>query len=200
MNVDRPKESRLNSRSALLIIDVQNDFLPGGRLPVPSGDTIIPKLNACIERFRAQNLPVFATRDWHPPNHGSFREQGGPWPPHCIAGTPGADFAATLALPAETHIISKGTRPEDSGYSGFSDTDLAVRLRGLGATTLYVGGLATDYCVLNTVLDARKLGFTTYLLSDAVRAVEVQPGDGERALREMRRQGARFLTSERIAA
>lgn len=200
MNANLPKLSRLTRRSALLVIDVQNDFLPGGRLPVPRGDEVIPPLNGCMERFHRKNLPIFATRDWHPPDHGSFQAQGGLWPPHCIAGSSGADFAKALALPPETCIISKGSLPEDSGYSGFSGTDLAARLRYLGVRTLYVGGLATDYCVLNTIIDALRLGFRTHLLIDAVRAVDVHPGDGERALGEMRRQGARFITSDRVSA
>lgn len=180
---------------ALILVDVQNDFLPGGRLAVPDGDAVIPPLNAWIRRFRARGLPVFATRDWHPPDHCSFREQGGPWPPHCVAGTPGADFAPGLELPPEVVVISKATTPEKDAYSGFEGTDLAERLRERSVRRVFVGGLATDYCVLNTVLDALKAGFEAWVIKDAVRAVDVQPGDGERALERMRQAGAREIST-----
>ncbi|RMG30329.1 MAG: nicotinamidase [Gammaproteobacteria bacterium] len=180
---------------ALILVDVQNDFLPGGRLAVPDGDAVIPPLNAWIRRFRARGLPVFATRDWHPPDHCSFREQGGPWPPHCVAGTPGADFAPGLELPPEVVVISKATTPEKDAYSGFEGTDLAERLQERSVRRVFVGGLATDYCVLNTVLDALKAGFEAWVIKDAVRAVDVQPGDGERALERMRQAGAREIST-----
>lgn len=175
---------------ALVVVDVQNDFLPGGALAVPRGDATIPVLNAWIARFRAAGLPVFATRDWHPPDHCSFQAQGGPWPPHCVAESPGADFAAGLAVPAEAILISKATRPEAEALSGFRGTDLADRLRALGVGRVLVGGLATDYCVRETVLDAIAAGFAVVVLTEAVRAVDVHPGDGDRALDAMRRAGA----------
>ncbi len=175
---------------ALVVVDVQNDFLPGGALAVPDGDAVIPVLNAWIGRFRAEGLPVFATRDWHPPDHCSFAAQGGPWPPHCVAESPGAGFAAGLALPADAILISKATRPEAEALSGFSGTDLADRLRALGVGRVFVGGLATDYCVRETVLDAIAAGFAVVVLTEAVRAVDVHRGDGARALDEMRRAGA----------
>lgn len=174
---------------ALLIVDVQNDFLPGGALAVPEGDRVIAPLNRAIELFQARGLPIFATRDWHPQNHCSFRDQGGPWPPHCIAGTAGAEFAADLKLPAFTAIVSKATTPEKDAYSGFEGTPLATQLAMYGVRRLFVGGLATDYCVLNTVKDAVSQGFEVVLLVDAVRAVDVHPGDGERALAGMRALG-----------
>lgn len=185
---------------ALLIVDVQNDFLPGGALPVPEGDAVVPVLNRWIERFTARRLPVYATRDWHPPNHCSFREQGGPWPPHCVAGTEGAAFAPGLKLPPDAVIVSKATEPDREAYSGFQGTDLAERLRAQGVRRLFVGGLATDYCVLSTVRDALREGFEVVLIEDAVRAVDVQPGDGARALEEMRRLGARTVRTEATAA
>jgi len=183
----------LSRADALVVVDVQNDFVPGGSLAVPHGDEIVPVLNQYIFAFAAAGLPIFATRDWHPADHCSFKAQGGIWPPHCVAGTPGAGFAPALALPASAMIISKATERERDAYSGFAGTDLEARLRKVAATRLFVGGLATDYCVLNTVRDARALGFEVVLLADAVAAVNVAPGDGPRALAEMLRLGARSL-------
>jgi nicotinamidase/pyrazinamidase len=184
---------------ALIIIDVQNDFLPGGSLAVPKGEDVVPILNQYLALFRVAALPVFATRDWHPVNHCSFVEQGGPWPPHCVAGTTGAAFARELLLPAAVPIISKAASPEKEAYSDFEDTDLDKRLRDLGVNRLFVGGLATDYCVLNTVLDGLRSGYTVFLLLDAIRAVDVQPGDGDRAIEEMKRHGAVPLTYSMVA-
>ena len=175
---------------ALLIVDVQNDFLPGGSLAVAGGDEVIPPLNEYARRFRAAGLPVAATRDWHPADHRSFAAAGGPWPPHCIAGTDGARLAAALELPADAAIVSKATTPERDAYSGFDGTGLAAELRRLGVDRVFVGGLATDYCVLDTVRDALREGFAAVLLTDAVRAVDVQPGDGDRAIAEMLALGA----------
>jgi nicotinamidase/pyrazinamidase len=185
---------------ALIVVDVQNDFLPGGALAVPEGDAVVPVLNTALARFAALGLPVFATRDWHPPDHCSFQARGGPWPPHCLAGTPGAGFAANLALPPAAYIISKATTAERDAYSGFEGTDLDVRLRQLGVRRVFVGGLATDYCVLNTVRDALRLGYATVLLRDAIRAVDVEPGDGERAIAEMQRLGAIAVDSRALRA
>ena len=180
---------------ALLVVDVQNDFLPGGNLAVPRGDEVVPVLNRCIALFSGKKLPTYASRDWHPANHCSFRAQGGPWPPHCMADTHGAEFAANLELPADAVIISKADTPEKDAYSAFGGTDLGLCLKAVGVRRLFVGGLATDYCVLNTVKDALALGYAVVLLTDAVRAVEVTPGDGERALAEMLRLGAQFALS-----
>lgn len=178
------------SGDALLIVDVQNDFLPGGSLAVPRGDEVVAPLNGWIARFAAAGLPVFATRDWHPPDHCSFQAQGGPWPPHCVAGTAGAEFAPALRLPAGAVGIAKATRAEADAYSGFAGTDLAARLREAGVGRLFVGGLATDYCVVNTVIDALAAGFAVVLLAAAIRAVDVAPGDGERAIAAMAAAGA----------
>ena len=175
---------------ALLVVDVQNDFLPGGALAVPEGDRVISVLNAWIQRFGAAGLPVLATRDWHPAHHCSFAAQGGPWPPHCIAGTAGAGFAPGLVLPADAILISKATQPGEEALSGFAGTELAARLRALGVGRVFVGGLATDYCVRATVLDALAEGLAAVVLVDAVRAVEVHPGDGAGALEAMRQAGA----------
>ena len=179
---------------ALIIIDVQNDFLPGGSLAVPDGEKIVPILNQYIALFEEASLPIFATRDWHPANHCSFVEQGGTWPSHCIANTPGAAFVQELLLPAAVPIISKAVLPEKESYSDFEDTDFDEQLRYLGVSRLYIGGLATDYCVRSTVLDGLRIGYTVFLLVDAVRAVDVQPGDGDRAIEEMKQKGAVPLT------
>ncbi|MEO1766349.1 nicotinamidase [Thiobacter aerophilum] len=183
---------------ALLIVDVQNDFLPGGALAVPEGDAVIEPLNRVLDIFHTRGLPIFASRDWHPPNHCSFRERGGPWPPHCIADTEGAQFPTALKLPAFTAIISKATTPEKDAYSAFEDTPLTMQLRMYGVKRVLVGGLATDYCVLNTVKDAVKNGFAVVLLTDAIRAVNVHPGDGKKALAEMRALGVTEAESHDI--
>ena len=175
---------------ALIVTDVQNDFLPGGNLAVAEGDAVIAPLNRWIARFRAAGLPIVATRDWHPPDHCSFTSQGGQWPPHCIAGTPGAAFPTALALLGDTLVISKAATSEADAYSGFVGTHLHLELQALGIRRLFVGGLTTDYCVLNTVLDARRLGYEVLMLADSARAVNVQPGDGERALAAMIAAGA----------
>jgi nicotinamidase/pyrazinamidase len=185
---------------ALLIVDVQRDFLPGGSLGVPDGDAVVPVLNRYIAAARAKGVPIYASRDWHPQNHCSFKPRGGPWPPHCVAGTPGAAFAEGLQLPSDAAIIDKATREDADAYSAFSGTTLAEQLRRRGVKRLLVGGLATDYCVLNTVRDALREGFGVILLEDAIRAVNVKPGDGERAQREMENGGAVAATYEELAA
>lgn len=190
---------QLMAGDALLAVDVQNDFLPGGSLAVPHGDEVVPPLNHCLALFAAHKLLVYASRDWHPANHCSFRAQGGPWPPHCMANTEGAMFAPLLRLPRDAVVISKADTPEQDAYSAFGGTDLDQRLKAAGIKRLFVGGLATDYCVLNSVKDALALGYDVMLLSDAMRAVEVAPGDGERALAEMKQRGARNALSQELA-
>jgi nicotinamidase/pyrazinamidase len=179
---------------ALIVVDVQNDFLPGGSLAVPDGDAVVPVLNRYLAEFSARELPVYATRDWHPVNHCSFKAQGGPWPPHCVAESPGAQFAAGLKFPSGTSVISKATRPDKDAYSGFEGTDLDARLRVRKIKRLFIGGLATDYCVLNTVRDALRLGHEVYLLTDAIRAVNVKPDDGRKAEAEMQHLGTKPIT------
>ena len=193
-------EVTVGRNDALLVVDVQRDFLPGGRLGVPDGDVVVPVLNRYIAAARAKGVPIYASRDWHPQNHCSFTPQGGPWPPHCVAGTPGAAFAEGLQLPSDAVIIDKATREDADAYSAFSGTTLAEQLRRRGVKRLLVGGLATDYCVLNTVRDALREGFGVILLEDAVRAVNVKPGDGERAQREMENGGAVAAIYEELAA
>jgi nicotinamidase/pyrazinamidase len=178
---------------ALIVVDIQNDFLPGGSLAVPGGDEVVPVLNRYIDLFDSAALPVFATRDWHPPNHCSFKSQGGPWPPHCIQGTPGAAFAPGLKLPDNAIIISSATNPEYEAYSGFEGTNLAAQLREHQVKRVWIGGLATEYCVLSTVRDAVAEGFTTLWLRDASRAINVSPGDDLAAEREMTALGVRTI-------
>jgi nicotinamidase/pyrazinamidase len=180
---------------ALLVVDVQNDFLPGGSLAVPRGDEVVPVLNRCLSLFTEKELPIYASRDWHPVNHCSFKARGGPWPPHCVADTYGAEFAGNLDLPADAVIISKADTPEKDAYSAFEGTDLGLCLKAVDVKRLFVGGLATDYCVLQSVKDARALGYDVVLLTDAVRAVEASPGDGKKALAEMGQAGAEFAVS-----
>ncbi len=200
MDTFKRNDCQPRTGDALLIVDVQNDFLPGGSLAVPHGDEVVVVLNRYLKIFEVQNLPVYATRDWHPAQHCSFRAQGGPWPPHCVAGTDGAAIAVALQLPPATVIISKATSAKQDAYSGFQDTDLHRKLLATGIRRLYIGGLATDYCVLNTVRDALQLGYRVLLLADAIRAVDVQPGNGERAKAEMAGLGARPITVEQAAA
>jgi nicotinamidase/pyrazinamidase len=184
------RDASPHAGDALIIVDLQRDFLPGGALAVAGGDRVLTAINDYLKLFVARRLPVFATRDWHPPDHCSFVEQGGPWPPHCIAGSVGAAFGPGLHLPAQTVIVSKATTAERDAYSGFEGTDLQARLKQAQVSRLFVGGLATDYCVLQTVIDARSLGFVVVLLGDAVGAVDAHPGDGDRAIERMRAAGA----------
>lgn len=180
---------------ALLIVDPQVDFCPGGALPVPGGDRIFPAVNAAAAKFPL----VVASRDWHPPDHCSFQAQGGPWPVHCQAGTPGADFHPALDTSRIQQVFSKGTEPSKEAYSAFDGTGLAEWLRERGVRRLFVAGLATDYCVRASVLDARREGFEVVVLEDAIGAVNVQPGDGERALAEMREAGAQVARTTDLA-
>jgi nicotinamidase/pyrazinamidase len=175
---------------ALLIVDVQNDFCPGGALGVTEGDQVVPVLNRWIEVAERQNIPVYLTRDWHPAGHISFNERGGPWPPHCVQDTPGASFRSDLHLPAQPHIISKGSALDRDSYSAFGGTDLGQSLRNAGIRRVWVGGLAQDYCVRATALDALAEGLEVHVIVDGTRAVNVHPDDGRRALDEMQRAGA----------
>ncbi|MBP7569316.1 MAG: nicotinamidase [Acidobacteria bacterium] len=182
----------MDPRSALLVVDVQNDFCPGGSLAVPDGDRVIPVLNEAIEHFAAAGLPVFASRDWHPPDTKHFKGRGGPWPPHCVAGTEGAAFHPDLRLPADAIVVSKGQDRNDDGYSAFEARTAEGRtvveeLRRRGVTDLYLGGLTTDYCVRATALDARKAGFRVIVLADGIAGIDAD--DSRRALDEIRAAG-----------
>ena len=184
------KDYSVGKIDALIIVDVQNDFCLGGALPVPEGDQVVPFLNDYITIFKKANAGIFATRDWHPPNHISFKAQGGPWPPHCVQNSEGANFHPDLKLPSDTIIVSKATDPLKEAYSGFDGTELAKTLKTQGVMRVFVGGLATDYCVKNTVLDARKLGFETVLLLDAIRGINAKLGDVADAVYAMVKSGA----------
>lgn len=189
MGVAAPLGSELGMAEALLIIDFQNDFTPpDGALAVPGGDQIAERINelAGDERFAM----VAATRDWHPADHSSFTAQGGPWPPHCVQGTRGAELNPALDSARIDAVIDKGQTVEGDGYSAFDSPELGLLLREEAITALTIVGLATDYCVLNSARDALREGFTVAIDSSAVRAVDAQPGDGERALEELRGLGA----------
>jgi nicotinamidase/pyrazinamidase len=185
---------------ALLVVDVQNDFLPGGALGVERGDEIIAPINRLIDRWTAAGLPVLLTRDWHPAGHCSFTGRGGPWPVHCVAGSPGARFAESLHVTRNARIISKATQPDEEAYSAFHGTGLADELRDAGIERVFIAGLATDYCVRESTADARRDRFGVAVIADAVRAVDVTPGDGDRALLEMAGAGAEMITSGDLLA
>src|SRR5262245_6048716 len=175
---------------ALLIVDVQNDFCPVGALAVSEGDRVIPVLNRWIEKAQRDGIPIYVSRDWHPANHISFRERGGPWPPHCVQGTKGAAFHSDLRLPSNTHIISKGHELDKDSYSAFGGTGLKEKLRDAGVRRLWIGGLTQDYCVRETSFDAIREGFEIHVIVDGTLAVNVRPGDGQRALEDISRAGA----------
>jgi nicotinamidase/pyrazinamidase len=174
---------------ALLVIDVQNDFLPGGALAVPRGDAIVNPLNRWMVSFAEAGLPIFATRDCHPPDHCSFLEQKGRWPSHCVKGSWGADFPETLKMPPSVRIVDKPDCRDKETYSAFGGTSLDEALRSQGIDHLWVGGLATEYCVMKTVLDALQLRYRVTLLSEAIRSVDIRSLDGEKAIEQMVSQG-----------
>ena len=172
---------------ALIIVDFQNDFTPGGALGVEEGDEIAPRLN--MHAHSGQFDLVVATRDWHPHDHGSFAERGGPWPVHCVRDTPGAQLHPSLDAQSVDVVVDKGQDQAADGYSGFEDTDLEELLRSHGIEDVTVVGLATDYCVKNTALDALRAGFRVRVDPEGVRGVNVDPGDADRALEELRDAG-----------
>ena len=181
-----------NTKQALLVVDVQNDFCPGGTLAVPHGDEVIPPLNKLIDEFLRRGDPVYMSRDWHPPTTKHFAAHGGTWPDHCVQNTKGAEFHPELRNDPRIKVISKGLGDKDC-YSAFDETDLAQQLKQEQVGEVVVGGLATDYCVKNTVLDAIKNGFDVKAVEEAMRPVELAPGDGEKAIQEMRAAGAEIL-------
>ena len=178
---------------ALLVVDIQNDFCPGGSLAVKDGDAVIGPANRLIESFTAAGRPIIFTRDWHPADHASFKDFGGIWPVHCVADTRGAAFHDELLIPGNSLIISKADNPEKDSYSGFEGTDLDEELKKLNVDEVIITGLATDYCVKNTVLDALKLGYRTFIIGECMRAVNVNPDDGRNAVKEMIEAGAEML-------
>jgi len=191
----------MKSPKALVIVDVQNDFCPGGALAVADGDKIVPVINQYSEIFAEHKWPIVASRDWHPKESTHFQSSGGPWPEHCVRKTHGAAFHPDLKLPKGTMVLSKGTGPEQDGYSAFEATDregkdLLSILKELGVKELLIGGLATDYCVRATVLEARKQHFKVDLLMDAVKGVNLAPEDSDMAIEEMIKAGAKKMTFE----
>lgn len=179
----------------LLLVDPQNDFCPGGSLAVADGDAVMPVLSIWAAAAERAGIPVFVSRDWHPPRTSHFKEFGGVWPPHCVMGTHGAEFHPDLRLPPGATIVSKGMGESEDAYSAFqarddSGTGLAILLQDSNVHHLYLGGLATDYCVRSSALDALTGGFQVTLVPDGIRAVNLQPTDGEQALAEMRAAGA----------
>jgi nicotinamidase/pyrazinamidase len=179
----------LEPTDALLIVDVQNDFCSGGALPVEEGDRVIPVLNLWIEAAQKYGAKILASRDWHPPDHISFREYGGPWPTHCVQNTWGAAFHPALNLPGTIEIVTKGDLPNRDNYSDFEGTGLAEELAVEHIRRLWIGGLALDVCVRATVLDALRAGFEVHLIKAGTRALNVHPGDGERVLQELQQAG-----------
>ena len=183
--------NRLTTSAALLLVDVQNDFCPGGALAVADGDAVVPALNDWIAAAQQGGAPIFASRDWHPPDHLSFAARGGPWPPHCVQNTPGAAFHPDLDLPEDAVVVSKADRSDHEAYSAFDGGELAEQLRAANIRRLWVGGLATDYCVKASVLDALELPeLEVHVIADAIRAVDVAQGDGDAALEAMLAAGA----------
>jgi nicotinamidase/pyrazinamidase len=179
----------------LLLVDPQNDFCPGGSLPVADGDKVMPVLNAWASAAEQAGIPIFVSRDWHPAETTHFKAFGGVWPPHCVIGTRGAEFHPDLRLPLSAQVVSKGMGKTEDAYSAFQARDdagrpLATLLHDRGVERLYVMGLATDYCVKSSALAGLEHGFGVTVVPDGMRAVNLQPSDGERALEEMRRAGA----------
>ena len=189
---------RITKFDALIVVDMQRDFMPGGALPVPEADTIVPIINRYIQIFENRGGTIIATRDWHPANHISFTTRGGPWPPHCIQGTSGAEFHPELVLPRNTIIVSKATDPDKEAYSGFDDTDLNNILQERSVSRIFVCGVATNYCVKATAIDGVKLGYTVIVLLDAVRGIDIPPGSVDKALNEMLDTGIILATQHDI--
>lgn len=189
---------KVQAADALIVVDVQKDFCPRGALAVENGDAVVPVLNALIPNFGC----VVFTRDWHPPDHVSFEEapefKDKSWPAHCVADTPGAEFHDDLYVPSHAMIIDKATKADEEAYSGFEGTGLADRLNERGITRVFVGGLATDYCVKNTVLDAVRNGFEVGLVVDACRGIDIPPGTVDEAVAEMQQAGAMLIRAEDI--
>ncbi len=193
----------MSGNQALLIVDVQNDFCSQGALAVPEGDKIVPVLNQYIQYFHAQKLPIFASRDWHPQETTHFKEYGGLWPVHCVQNSRGAQFHPNLRLSKGVVIISKGMDPQKDSYSAFQGIDpegiaFLDILKREKINSLYIGGLATDYCVKSSVLDARKFGFEVYLLMDAIQGVDLNPKDSQEAISAMISAGVKTMTVKNI--
>lgn len=191
------KQLGLQPGDALIVVDLQRDFLPGGALAVPQADQIVTTINSYLSAFATRNLPIFLTRDWHPANHCSFKQYGGTWPPHCVQGTAGAQWPDGLQVPDSAHVVSKGSDPENDAYSGFEGTSLLDLLHTQKVLRVFVAGVATDYCVRATVLDARRYGLAVVVLAEAIRGINREHGDESRSLREMMEGGAVFFERSR---
>ncbi|MEM1693387.1 MAG: nicotinamidase [Ignisphaera sp.] len=183
---------------ALTIVDMQNDFMPGGALPVPNALTIIPAINRYIEMFKRAKAVIVATRDWHPPNHISFNTRGGPWPPHCIQNTWGAQFHPDIGLPRDSIVISKAFREDREAYSGFKETELDEILKSRGVKRLFIAGVATEYCVKATAEDGVRLGYQVFLLSDAIKGIDRPEGSEAKAIEELLDKGVVVISIEDI--
>ena len=190
MSLSKQALVNIADNDALVVVDLQNDFLPGGSLAVLGGDEIIPVINQYLDLFYSKDLPILTTQDWHPPDHCSFKAEGGIWPVHCVAGTHGSLFPEGLNLPDSTVAILKAEDRTKEAYSGFEGSELNKRLKSANVKRIFIGGLTTDYCVLNTVKDGLKNGYEVFVLLDAIRAVNVAPDDGKRAIDEMLALGA----------
>jgi len=202
-DVSTPNQMTPEKNTSLIIVDVQNDFCSGGSLAVPQAVMIIPVLNKYVEIFSELNLPIFATRDWHPLNSMHFVTSGGKWPPHCVQNTLGAQFHSGLHLPYQTIVITKGVKPEENGYSAFEGRDSHGRflkeiLDENKVRSLWIGGLATDYCVKTTAIDGQKAGFKVSILLDAIKGVNLSPSDSQNAIEEMIRHKIGTVTIEQI--
>lgn len=184
---------KLAPTDALLILDLQNDFCVGGSVAIADGHTVAAQMAKAVAYFEAASSSIYATQDWHPADHASFRPEGGPWPPHCVQDTPGAELHPDLNLPASAVIVRKGATRTKDAYSGFIDSDLEQQLLAAGIKRVFVGGLATDYVVLNTVIDTIDIGIETCVFIDAIDAMNIEPGDGLRALHLMQSTGAKFI-------
>ena len=182
-------------KTALVVVDIQNDFCPGGALAVAEGGQVVEPTNHLIGHFRRRGAPVIYTRDWHPENHCSFKPFGGPWPVHCVQGTPGAEFHRDLDVPDDAVILDKAWMPDSEDFSGQSSSELFARLTQAGVRRVVLTGLATDYCIKATARAARAEGFEVIVITDAIRPVNVRPGDGQRALDDMLARGVALLTS-----
>jgi len=194
---------KLEPGDVLIITDMQNCFLPGGSLPVTLGDSIIGPLNHALDVFAAAGLPVIFTRDWHPPDHCSFRVRGGPWPVHCVRDTEDAAFSPRLNIPSKPIVISKAVDPDKEQYSAYFGHDeagltMADNLRALKPSRIFIGGVATEYCVFNTVMDMLKDKYNVYVFEDGVKPVDVNPGDGQAALEKMEKRGARVIMTRQL--
>lgn len=190
----------MEENDALIVVDVQNDFCPGGALGVSGGDEIVPILNRCIAKFADAGLPVIATRDWHPEKTGHFKDGGGLWPRHCVQGSEGGRFHPELTIDSRVTIMSKGQSPDSDSYSAFhgvthDGVTLRDFLRSRGVERVFIGGLATDYCVKYTVFEGINHGFKVVVLKDAIRGVNLQPKDSEEAINDMTRAGAEMMDS-----